>query len=462
MYAVHSLLSELWLLISARYFAGSANYSQTGDPMRPDAFRTKQISLLSILLCGVLLAPSAIAQSDTGHAQRLSDKEFKEALKRFQEYNKRDAEKARKGECTPGKTHAGNPTDRYCQIVYDADFVIRAIDTPDPTPDVWQRLDELSLLFPKKTDALILEHLHSQPTPTEADINAFVEKTRADMATMKGGTFTMGDYGWLEEPAWPITRSKADDNPFPVTLSEFLIQKRRITIAEYDTYTRNHGLPLIGTALISSTGVINGETVHSEYYDVKRRYPGYNARVTWQQAHDYCAWLADVSGQPFALPTEAQWEYSARSGGKPYAFGIANPHANKVDPIKFENDLKAIAGEHRGPDYLFNRPSGVFGPNPAGLYDFIGYGKEWVNDWYARYPDPAAERPLHNPTGPVSGTEKVARASAAGSGTVLNRYGWGEDYEVYDDDDPDTPERASLGGPATAAFRCVINAPRWK
>ncbi|MGY0612485.1 formylglycine-generating enzyme family protein, partial [Luteimonas sp. A501] len=227
--------------------------------------------------------------------------------------------------------------------------------------------------------------------------------------------------------------------------------------------TRHRELSLIGTDLISADVTHGGETSHIEYHSVESRYPGYNAKVTWQQAHDYCAWLADLSGQPFALPTEAQWEYSARSGGKPYAFAIANPRADKVDPIQFQKDLEAIAGEHKGQNHLSNRPSGIYGPNPAGLYDFIAFGKEWVNDWYARYPTPTPKRPLRNPTGPASGIEKVARASADGGWTVLDRFGWGKDYELYDDDDDNiNDKRQSDGVVRTVAFRCVVNAPRWK
>ncbi|MGY0652987.1 formylglycine-generating enzyme family protein, partial [Luteimonas sp. A537] len=231
------------------------------------------------------------------------------------------------------------------------------------------------------------------------------------------------------------------------------------------TYTRHRELSLIGTDLISADVTHGGETSHIEYYFfLERRYPNYNALVTWQQAHDYCAWLAEISGQPFALSTEAQWEYSARSGGKPYAFGIANPRADKVDPIKFQDDLEAVAGVHKGPDHLFNRPSGIYDTNPKGLYDFIAFGKEWVNDWYARYPTPTPKRPVRNPTGPASGIEKVARASADGGWTVLDRFGLGKDYQLYDDDDDNINDKRqqSAININKAAFRCVVNAPRWK
>ncbi|EPS7488295.1 formylglycine-generating enzyme family protein [Escherichia coli] len=96
-----------------------------------------------------------------------------------------------------------------------------------------------------------------------------------------------------------------------------------------------------------------------------------------------------------ALPTEAQWEYAARSRGKFRQF------ANSDNVYDLSVPDSKLNFTH---DYS---PVGSFPPNPLGLYDMMGNGHDWINDWYAE--DYYQNSPEKDPQGPANGTEKVVR-----------------------------------------------------
>jgi len=104
----------------------------------------------------------------------------------------------------------------------------------------------------------------------------------------------------------------------------------------------------------------------------------------------------------YRLPTEAEWEKAARGGliNCKYPWGDKAPSEQLCDFNRFEI-------------YNFNLsilPMKSFSPNHYGLYDLAGSIWEWTNDWYdACY---YKESPTDQPTGPVSGQEKVLRGGS--------------------------------------------------
>jgi formylglycine-generating enzyme required for sulfatase activity len=87
-----------------------------------------------------------------------------------------------------------------------------------------------------------------------------------------------------------------------VELASYSVLKHRVTFADFDLYTRANHLPPIGVR---------------EAYDLQFRFPDFPAVfVTWQQSRDFCKWAGEVTGMPLDVPTEAQWEYAARSRGE--------------------------------------------------------------------------------------------------------------------------------------------------
>jgi formylglycine-generating enzyme required for sulfatase activity len=94
--------------------------------------------------------------------------------------------------------------------------------------------------------------------------------------------------------------------------------------------------------------------------------------VGWDDAQTYVAWLSRMTGQPYRLLTEAEWEYAARAGSTTvYYWG---------DEIGKGNANCAGCGSQW--DNRQTSPVGSFKPNAFGLYDMAGNVWQWVQDCY--------------------------------------------------------------------------------
>jgi formylglycine-generating enzyme required for sulfatase activity len=90
--------------------------------------------------------------------------------------------------------------------------------------------------------------------------------------------------------------------------------------------------------------------------------------VSWDDAQRYVAWLSRMTGRPYRLLTEAEWEYAARAGTTTlYSFG---------DDAATLNDHGWNKDSSQGMTY----PVGAKKPNAFGLYDVHGNANEWVED----------------------------------------------------------------------------------
>src|SRR5207253_2714540 len=84
--------------------------------------------------------------------------------------------------------------------------------------------------------------------------------------------------------------------------------------------------------------------------------------VSWNDAQQFIAWLAQATQKRYRLPSEAEWEYAARGGtetkywwGNQFAVGLANCRGCN-EPYDAHEPLSV----------------GAFQPNPFGLYDMGG------------------------------------------------------------------------------------------
>ncbi|PQV54120.1 SUMF1/EgtB/PvdO family nonheme iron enzyme [Paraburkholderia sp. BL21I4N1] len=98
--------------------------------------------------------------------------------------------------------------------------------------------------------------------------------------------------------------------------------------------------------------------------------------LSWDDAQQYVKWLGKITGKPYRLPTEAEWEYADRGGTvTKYWWG---------DQMHKGNANCKDCGDpwHKeGPE-----AAGSFAPNPLGLYDMNGGVWEWTADcWHNTY-----------------------------------------------------------------------------
>jgi formylglycine-generating enzyme required for sulfatase activity len=96
--------------------------------------------------------------------------------------------------------------------------------------------------------------------------------------------------------------------------------------------------------------------------------------VTWADAQQYAAWFSRMTGRPYRLLSEAEWEYAARAETKTvYAFGD--------DEAALDQYAWYVANAGKQP-----HPVGEKTPNAFGLHDMHGNVDEWVEDpWHENY-----------------------------------------------------------------------------
>ena len=232
---------------------------------------------------------------------------------------------------------------------------------------------------------------------------------RPPLCPVPAGPFLMGSDPTQDRQAYP------DEQPqTTVELPAYQIGRFPVTVAEYACFVAaGHAVPQKGA-------------YGADWQAQLKRLDHPVTCVTWKDARDYAAWLAQLTGQKWALPSEAEWEKAARwdahgNGGR----GLSRiyPWGKDFDASRCNTSESKIGTTTAVGSYGPENPARD-GSSPYGAQDMAGNVWEWTRTiWDAQAYSKKAFRDDSNSTdnralrgGSWDGSARGARAACRGDG----------------------------------------------
>lgn len=202
-------------------------------------------------------------------------------------------------------------------------------------------------------------------TAPVATVQAIADKsTGMELIFVKGGCFQMGS----------TIGNKDDEQPVhEVCVSDFYLGKYEVTQAQWEKVMKNNP---------------------SHFKQCGPNCPVES--VSWDDSQEFIQKLNSLSKKEYRLPTEAEWEYAARSGGKEEKFAGTSDEKSLVD-------IAWIGENSAGSTHQVGQKKA----NALGLYDMTGNVDEWCQDWYGETFYSFSLK--MNPRNQTSGNEHVTR-----------------------------------------------------
>lgn len=187
-----------------------------------------------------------------------------------------------------------------------------------------------------------------------------------ELVAFRGGSYRMGD---------AIGNGRSFERPaHMVTIKPFAIGRYEVTRGEWQACV--------------AAGVCTPSRLVPEASEAGPQQP--ITGVSWLQAKVYVSWLAQRTGRPYRLPTEAEWEYAARAGTEiHYSWNasltdeITCQRANALDRRAATRYPEMTWFLDCDDGYSQTAPVGSYAPNLWGVHDMVGNVWEWVEDcWH--------------------------------------------------------------------------------
>ncbi|MFO7557930.1 MAG: PEGA domain-containing protein [Desulfobacterales bacterium] len=198
-----------------------------------------------------------------------------------------------------------------------------------------------------------------KPAPPQTGTVWIETVTGMEFVWVKGGCYTMGSRSG--EPG-----KRRDEFPHEVCIDGMWVGKYEVTQGQWKK--------VLGS--------------NPAFFGNKTDYPVES--TSWSNIQAFIKKLNEMNQgkHTFRLPTEAEWEYACKSGGKGERFC----GGDQIDRIAWHKE-----NCDRTP-----HPVGQKEPNRAGLYDMSGNVSEWVEDTYAvdAYKKHGKKNPVHKDAGP--------------------------------------------------------------